>query len=72
MFTWEELEKSGPSSGNFGQWYQTHRARLPHGWLVRQIIFQREVATNPGATNDMEMAVSTSITFVPKGTGAWA
>jgi hypothetical protein len=72
MFTWEELEKSGPASGSVGQWYYTHRTRLPHGWLVRQIILQREVSQPPGGAADMELAVATSITFVPIGTGKWA
>ena len=71
MLKWEEIEKSGPVSGTIGQWYYTHRARLPHGWLVRQIILQREITQPPGSPSDVELAVSTSITFVPQGSGTW-
>lgn len=71
MLQWEELEKSGPTTGSVGQWYYTHRARLPHGWLVRQIIMQREVTQPAGGAVDIELALATSITFVPLGTGAW-
>lgn len=72
MLKWDEIEKSGPTTGNTGQWYYTHRARLPHGWLVRQILLQREVAQTGAGPADVELAASTSITFVPLGTGAWA
>lgn len=71
---WKKIEDvSIPTAGalGMGTWYNTERAWIPQGWLVRTWASHREVDTLPGTPPAVELTAGVSLTFVPDATHSW-
>lgn len=50
---------------------RTERAKTAGGWLVRTLVFHREITQPQGGAQDVETNVAVGLTFVPDPTNGW-
>lgn len=64
---WQVIEQQErPSGSGPGMVWaaQSHRARVPNGWLARPMVLHRETTLPTGGVADIETNVSVGLTFV--------